>query len=127
MKITKKIILPIIGVTVAFVAALQIFLYEATIQIAQAKFDSIPLQLSMEIILTIAAHAALILIAPLILATFNKITTSYLALILLASVYIQTTTGMNAIGPTIGIIVFSALIFYAYMKARELIQYFRAK
>jgi hypothetical protein len=106
MKITKKIILPIIGVTVAFVAALQIFLYEATIQIAQAKFDSIPLQLSMEIILTIAAHAALILIAPLILATFNKITTSYLALILLASVYIQTTTGMNAIGPTIGIIVF---------------------
>jgi hypothetical protein len=127
MKITKNIILPIIGVTVAFVAALQIFLYEATIQIAQAKFDSIPLQLSMEIILTIAAHAALILIAPLILATFNKITTSYLALILLASVYIQTTTGMNAIGPTIGIIVFSALIFYAYMKARELIQYFRAK
>jgi hypothetical protein len=127
MKITKKRFLPIILISVAFIAALQIFLYEATIQIAQAKFDSIPLQLVMEIILTIAIHTTLILIAPLILATFNKITTSYIALILLASVYIKLTTGMNAVGPTVGIIIFSALIFYAYMKARELIQYLRAK
>jgi hypothetical protein len=97
------------------------------IAIAQAQFDGVPLRLIMEILLTIAAHATIISIVPLLLAAFNKLAISYTILILFVSIYIQIAAGINSIGPTVSAIAFSILIFYASTKASELIRHFRAK
>lgn len=127
MNITKKTTLPFIGISAAVVGALQVLLYEPFIAIAQAQFGGVPLRLIMEILLTTAAHSAIISIAPLFLATFNKVAISYAVLILFISIYIQIAVGINPVGPTVAAIACSVLIFYASIKASELIRHFRAK
>ena len=127
MNITKKTTLPFIGISAAVVGGLQIFLYEPLIAIAQAQFDGVPLRLIMEILLTIAAHSTIISIVPLLLAAFNKVAISYIILFLFISIYVQITIGINSIGPTLAAIACLILIFYASVKASELIRHFRAK
>ena len=105
MNITKKTTLPFIGISAAVVGALQVLLYEPLIEIAQAQFGGVPLRLIMEILLTTAAHTAIISIAPLFLAAFNKVAISYAVLILFISIYIQIAVGINPVLPTVAAIV----------------------
>lgn len=127
MNITKKTTLPFIGISAAVVGVLQTLLYEPLIAIAQAQFDGVPLRLIMEILLIIAAHSTIISIVPLLLAAFNKVAISYMILFLFISIYVQITVGINSIGPTLAAIACLILIFYASVKASELIRHFRAK
>ncbi|MBK5373795.1 hypothetical protein JFT81_04010 [Pseudomonas sp. TH43] len=127
MNITKKTTLPFIGISAAVVGVLQTLLYEPLIAIAQAQFGGVPLRLIMEILLTITAHSTIISIIPLLLAAFNKVAISYIVLFLFISIYVQITVGINSIGPTLAAIACVILIFYASIKASELIRQFRAK
>lgn len=127
MNIAHKKIWPIILISTVMVATLQILLNEAMIQIAQAQFGNIPAQLIMDISLTIAAHSALIAIVPVILGVFSKTAASYVTLTILLSLYSTITTGMNAIAPMVVVTVVSFLIFYAWTRARQILEFLRIK
>ncbi|MEO4015870.1 hypothetical protein [Pseudomonas rossensis] len=127
MNIAHKKIWPIILISTVMIATLQILLNEAMIQIAQAQFGNIPAQLIMDISLTIAAHSALIAIVPVILGVFSKTAASYVTLTILLSLYSTITTGMNAIAPMVVVTVVSFLIFYAWTRARQILEFLRIK
>ncbi|MFJ7106301.1 hypothetical protein ACIQU2_01475 [Pseudomonas sp. NPDC098740] len=127
MNIAHKKIWPIILISTVMVATLQILLNEAMIQIAQAQFGNIPAQLIMDISLTIAAHSALIAIVPVILGVFSKTAASYVTLTILLSLYSTITTGINAIAPMVVVTVVSFLIFYAWTRARQILEFLRIK
>ena len=127
MHTTARKIIPILCLSSVVVAVLNYFSYQAIIQIAQAKFSSIPTELMLEILGTFTVHATLLSVAPLTLSALNKTRASYIALVILSSAYTTFMTGINAVGPAIAIVIIGYLAFYSCSKAQDIYNYFRAK
>lgn len=109
------------------VIALQMFLYDAEITMAQASMGSVPVQLVAEILITIATHLFVVLIAPMLLIAYRKYLAGYALLALSLAAYTQMTTGLGVIGPMVAVIAVSILSFYGLRKASEWVRYLRAK
>lgn len=109
------------------VIALQMFLYDAEITMAQASMGSVPVQLIAEILITIATHLFVILMVPMLLIAYRKYLAGYAVLGLSLAAYTQMTTGLGVIGPMIAVIAVSILGFYGFRKASEWVRYVRAK
>lgn len=109
------------------VIALQMFLYDAEITMAQASMGSVPVQLVAEILITIATHLFVVLMVPMLLIAYGKYLAGYAVLALSLAAYTQMTTGLDVIGPMVAIIAVSILVFYGFRKASEWLRYLRAK
>ena len=109
MNISKKAALPAVAIAAAAVAALQLFMYDSEIIIAQATLGSIPVELIAEILITITLHAFFVLVIPLILIARQNITAGYAALALSLAAYVQLTTDLSLIGMAVTAIAFSIL------------------
>lgn len=118
---------PILFLSTATVSGLNYFEYQAIIQISQAQTDTIPTNLTSEIIITIAFHLIALSVLPLALSAKNRTLTAYVALIILGGIYITYMTGINAAGPAITIIAFCYFAFYGYSKAKSIYSYYRTK
>jgi hypothetical protein len=109
------------------VIALQMLLYDAEITMAQASMGSVPVQLTAEILITIATHLFVVLMVPMLLIAYRKHLAGYAVLALALAAYTQVTTGLGVIGPMIAVIAVSILSFYGLRKASEWVRYLRAK
>jgi hypothetical protein len=109
------------------VIALQMLLYDAEITMAQASMGSVPVQLTSEILITIATHLFVVLMVPMLLIAYRKYLAGYAVLALALAAYTQVTTGLGVIGPIIAVIAVSILSFYGLRKASEWVRYLRAK
>ena len=109
------------------VIALQMFLYDAEITMAQASMGSVPVQLVAEILITIATHLFVVLMVPTLLIAYRRYLAGYAVFALSLAAYAQMTTGLGVIGPMIAVIAVSILGFYGFRKASEWIRYLRAK
>ena len=118
---------PILLLSAAIVSGLNYFAHQAIIQIAQAKTDTIPTNLILEIATTIAIHIIALSVLPLALSATNRTLTAYVVLIILGAIYVTYITGMNAAGPAIAVLAFCYLAFYGYSKAKVIYNYYRAK
>lgn len=127
MRNAIKKYVPIIVLSAAIVLGLNYIVYQAFIQIVQAQTNTIPIDLVLEIITTVAIHIVALTALPLALSAINKTITGYVALIILAGIYITYMTGVNAAGPAIVIVVFGYLAFYGYLKTRDIYNYYRTK
>ncbi|MFJ5239222.1 hypothetical protein ACIP86_21260 [Pseudomonas neuropathica] len=127
MNISLKAALPAAVVATLTVVALQMFLYDAEITLAQASSGTVPVQLIAEMLLTIALHLFVLLMIPVLLIVYRKYIAAYAVLALALSAYCQITTGLSTMGPMIAVIAFSILGFYGLKKASEWIRYIRAK
>ncbi|MCT8950688.1 hypothetical protein [Pseudomonas iridis] len=127
MNISKKAALPAVAIAAAAVAALQLFMYDSEIIIAQATLGSIPVELIAEILITVTLHAFFVLVIPLILIARQNITAGYAALALSLAAYVQLTTDLSLIGMAVTAIAFSILAVWAISKAFEWVRYLRAR
>ena len=127
MNISKKAALPAVAIAAAAAAALQLFMYDSEIIIAQATLGSIPVELIAEILITITLHAFFVLMIPLILIARHNITAGYAALALSLAAYVQLTTDLSLIGMAVTAIAFSILAVWAISKALEWVRYLRAR
>lgn len=127
MNTTLKKFLPILCISAAVAVGLNYLSYQAIIKISQAQLGSIPEKLITEILFNIALHTFLLSAAPLVLSAKNKHISSYLALVIISSLYFTLMAGVNAAGPAITVITIGALAVYGYKKAQEIYNYFRAK
>lgn len=118
---------PILFFSTTIVSGLNYFAYQAIIQITQAQTDTIPTNLILEIITTIAIHIIVLSVLPLALSATNRTFTGYVTLIILGAIYITYMTGINAAGPAIAIVAFCYLAFYGYSKAKGIYNYYRTK
>ncbi|WP_147173453.1 hypothetical protein [Pseudomonas sp. SJZ079] len=118
---------PIFFISTVVVAVLNYFSYQAIIQITQAQTDTIPTKLILEIITTIAIHIIALAVVPLTLSATNRKLTSYVALVILGSIYTTFMTGMNAAGPAVAIVAFCYLAYCGYTKAQSIFHYYRTK
>ena len=109
------------------VIALQMFLYDAEITMAQASMGSVPVQLIAQILLTIAIHLFVVLMVPMLLIAYRKYLAGYAVLALSLATYTQMTTGLGVIGPMIAVIAVSILGFHGLIRASEWVRYLRAK
>jgi hypothetical protein len=109
------------------VIALQMFLYDAEITMAQASMGSMPVQLIAQILLTIAIHLFVVLMVPMLLIAYRKYLAGYAVLALSLATYTQMTTGLGVIGPMIAVIAVSILGFHGLRRASEWVRYLRAK
>ena len=118
---------PILILSTAIVLGLNYYSYQAIILVTQARAETIPAELILEIFATISIHIIVLSAAPLILSAKNKTLASYVSLITFSSIYITYMTGVNAVGPAIAIVVFYYLAFYGCSKAKDIYNYYRAK
>ena len=109
------------------VIALQMFLYDAEITMAQASMGSVPVQLVAEILITIATHLFVVLMVPMLLIAYRRYLAGYAVFALSLAAYAQMTTGLGVIGPMIAVIAVSILGFYGFRKTSEWVRYMRAK
>ncbi|MCU0117423.1 hypothetical protein N8H74_04090 [Pseudomonas sp. B2M1-30] len=127
MSSRTKHLLSITALSLLLVGTLQWFLYEIPVTVAQLKFGSIPSSLLMEMGLITVAHSVIVASVALLLALFNKCLASYVALILVFSLYVQFNTGANAAGPALALLLIAALGYVTFIKSRQLIRYYQAK
>lgn len=127
MNISKKAALPAVAIAAAAVAALQLFLYDGELIIAQESYGSIQVQLITEILITVALHVFVVLIIPLILIARRNIKAGYAALAITLSAYVQVTTDLSLIGMAVTAIALSILAVWGISKALEGIRYLRAR
>lgn len=127
MKRSKIAAFPALLMAAISVIALQMFLYDAEITMAQASMGSVPVQLVAEILITIATHLFVVLMVPMLLIAYRKYLTGYAVLALSLAAYAQMITGLGVIGPMIAVIAVSILVFYGLRKASEWVRYLRAK
>ena len=118
---------PNLLISTAIVSALNYYSYQAIILIAQAQTDTIPAELTLEIIATISIHIIALSAVPLILSAKSRTLTSYAALATLSSIYITYMTGINVAGPAIAIVAFCYLAFYGGSKAKDIYNHYRIK
>jgi hypothetical protein len=127
MKRTKIAAFSALVMAAITVIALQMFLYDAEITMAQASMGSVPVQLVAEILITIATHLFVVLMVPMLLIAYRKYLAGYAVLALSLAAYAQMTTGLGVIGPMIAVIAVLILVFYGLRKASEWVRYLRAK
>ena len=127
MKRTKIAAFSALVMAAITVIALQMFLYDAEITMAQASMGSMPVQLIAQILLTIAIHLFVVLMVPMLLIAYRKYLAGYAVLALSLAAYAQMTTGLGVIGPMIAVIAVLILVFYGLRKASEWVRYLRAK
>lgn len=127
MKRTKIAAFSALVMAAITVIALQMFLYDAEITMAQASMGSVPVQLVAEILITIATHLFVVLMVPMLLIAYRKYLAGYAVLGLCLAAYVQMATGLGVIGPMIAVIAVLILVFYGLRKASEWVRYLRAK
>lgn len=127
MNLSKKTTLPAAAIAFAAVTALQLFLYEGEVTLAQASFGSIPVELIAEILITIAVHLFVILMIPLLLIARKKIMLGYAVLALSLAAYVQIKTGLSLTGVVLTAIALSALAFHGVARAFAWVRYLRTK
>ena len=118
---------PILFISTAIASVLNYYSYQAIILITQAQTDTIPTELTLEIIITTLIHIIALSAVPLILSAKNKTLTSYVTQITLIAIYTTYMTGINVVGPVITIVAFCYLAFYFCSKAKDIYNYYRTK
>lgn len=118
---------PILFLNTTIVSGINYFAYQVIIKVAQAQTGTIPINLILEIVTTVATHLIALSVLPLALSARNRARTAYVTLVILGGMYITYMTGINAVGPAVAIVVFCYLAFYGYSRARSIYSYYRTK
>lgn len=118
---------PILFLSTTIVSGINYFAYQVIIKVAQAQTGTIPINLILEIVTTVATHLIALSVLPLALSARNRARTAYVTLVILGGMYITYMTGINAVGPAVAIVVFCYLAFYGYSRARSIYSYYRTK
>lgn len=118
---------PILFLSTTIVSGINYFAYQVIIKVAQAQTGTIPINLILEIVATVATHLIALSVLPLALSARNRARTAYVTLVILGGMYITYMTGINAVGPAVAIVVFCYLAFYGYSRAKSIYSYYRTK